>query len=375
MECDYLVVGAGFFGSVLAERIANELGANVVVIDKRDHIGGNCYSAEDQETGIEHHLYGTHIFHTSSQKVWDYITQFTSFNGYHHQVLTKYKGVVYQMPVNLETINTFYEKNFTPTEARRFIEKEIEKENIVEPKNFEEKAISLIGRPLYEAFIKSYTIKQWDKNPQDLPASIIARLPVRFNYCEDYFHDAVWQGVPSGGYTMIFENMLNSSGIRIRLNCDYFECRDEFKVKKKIIYTGPIDRYFDYRYGKLAWRSISLEKKVVDVEDYQGTSVMNYADLDVPYTRIHEPQHLHLERNYAKKQSLIFFETSCNNPMEPYYPVHTQEDKSNLKKYKSLAKAEGNVIFGGRLGDYAYYDMDKIILAALECFEAAFLNV
>jgi len=369
MTYDYLVVGAGFFGSVIAERIANELGCKVLVIDKRPHIGGNCYSLYDEESGIEYHQYGTHIFHTSSAKAWQYITRFTEFNGYHHQVLTTYRNRVYQMPINLETINAFYNLNLTPQQAREFISQEIAKEYYPEPSNFEEKAVSLIGRPLYEAFIKGYTIKQWGKDPKELPAAILSRLPIRYNYCEDYFVDSRWQGIPLAGYTKIFECMYSSKNIHVELNCDYFENRKSFKVRRKVIYTGPIDQFFDYTYGRLEWRSLQFIKKVFELEDFQGTSVMNYADVDIPHTRIHEYKHLHQERNYTNDKTVVFFETPIQNDNEPYYPVNTKRNEDILSKYKQLVQKEKNLVVGGRLGGYAYYDMDKAILAALKCFE------
>ncbi len=369
MVYDYLVVGAGFFGSVIAECIANELGRKVLIIDKRSHIGGNCYSLCDEATGIEYHQYGTHIFHTSSAKAWQYITRFTEFNGYHHQVLTTHRNHVYQMPINLETINAFYNMSLTPQQARDFIAQEIAKENYPEPANLEEVAVSSIGRPLYEAFIKGYTIKQWNKDPKELPATIITRLPIRYNYCEDYFMDSRWQGIPLEGYTKIFERMYSSENICLELNCDYFENRDSFKVREKVIYTGPIDRYFDYEYGNLEWRSLKFEKKVFEFEDFQGTSVMNNADIDFPYTRSHEYRHLHPERNYTRDKTLVFYETAVQNDNEPYYPVNTANNEDILTKYKQMAQKEKNLVLGGRLGDYAYYDMDKTILAALKCFE------
>ncbi len=375
MNYDYLVVGSGLYGSVLAERIANDADATVLVLEKRSHIGGNCYSKIDEETGIEYHQYGTHIFHTSSPKVWKYITQFTEFNGYHHQVLTSWRNKVYQMPINLETINSFFNLNLKPYEVGDFLEKEIAKENITHPKNLEEKAISLIGRNLYEAFIKGYTMKQWGKPPTELPASIITRLPVRFNYNEDYFLDARWQGIPKDGYTKIFERLLNSKNIDVELNCDYFEHRNDFRPRKKIIFTGPIDCYFDYEYGRLDWRSVKFEKAVVEVEDYQGTSVMNFADSDVPYTRIHEPKHLHTERRYSKKNSLLFYESSISDSENPYYPIKSERNQNLFSKYKALAQEETRLVIGGRLGDYAYYDMDKTIAAALHCYEHKIVKV
>ena len=369
MKYDYLIVGAGLFGSVLAERIADTTNSPVLVIDKRQHIGGNCYSETDAETGIELHKYGTHIFHTSSRQVWNYITKFTEFNGYHHQVLTTYRNKVYQMPINLETINSFYNLNLRPYEAKEFLKKEIQKEKIHNPKNLEEKAISLIGRPLYEAFIKGYTVKHWGRDPKELPPDIIARLPVRFNYREDYFLDARWQGIPVHGYTKVFERLLSSPQIDIQLNWDYFKNRNEITVRKKTIYTGPIDQYFDYEFGRLGWRSVIFKKKIINVEDFQGTSVMNYADLDIDYTRIHEPKHLHPERKYNSDSTVIFYETSKCDSNEPYYPVNNEVSRDRFLAYKKLAQKEKNVVIGGRLGDYAYYDMDKTILAALKCFE------
>ncbi len=368
MNCDYLVVGAGFFGGVIAERIANELGRKVLLIDKRPHIGGNCYSETDADTGIETHKYGTHIFHTSEPEAWDYLKRFTELNGYYHQVLTTYKNKVYQMPINLETINSFYNLNLKPYEAKKFIASEISKEGISRPRNLEEKAISLIGRPLYEAFIKGYTIKQWRKDPTELPAEIITRLPVRFNYQETYFVNARWQGIPLNGFTEVFEKMLASPNIKLELNCDYFEHRDDFKVACQTIYTGPLDQFFAYRFGKLEWRTVNFKKEVKPVEDYQGTSVMNFADPEAEYTRVHEPRHLHPERSYSREKTVIFYETSGCGSNEPYYPINTENNLRLLRKYRELVKRE-QVIFGGRLGDYAYYDMDKTMLAALECFK------
>lgn len=369
MSYDYLIVGAGLFGSVIAERIANDLNKHVLVIDRRDHIGGNCYSYEDRDTGIECHLYGTHIFHTTDQDVWKYITQFTEFNGYHHQVLTKYQNRVYQMPINLETINSFYNQSFTPREAREFIAQEVNNENIKEPQNLEEKAISAIGRPLYEAFIKGYTIKQWDKDPNALPASIINRLPIRFDYREDYFHDCRWQGIPIEGYTKIFERLLSSPNIEIRLNCDYMEHKDEINVKEKTVFTGRLDQFFGFKYGVLDWRSVDFRREVIDYGDFQGTSVMNYAEASIPYTRIHEPRHLHPEREYQDNKTVIFYETSrMSKENDSYYPVNDNRNLNLSKKYNEEAQKEEDVIFGGRLGEYAYYDMDKTILSALKCY-------
>jgi UDP-galactopyranose mutase len=369
MEYDYLVVGAGLFGSVVAERIANDLNSKVLIIDRRNHIGGNCYSSIDEETGIEFHNYGTHIFHTSSKKVWDYIGQFAEFNNYHIRTMTTLKDKVYPIPINLATINSFYNLTLKPYEAEEFLKREIEKEGIKEPKNLEEKAVSMVGRPLYEAFIKGYTKKQWEKDPKDLPAEIISRLPMRYNYNGDYHLNIRWQGVPLKGYAKVFERLLKSPNIRLELNCDYFAFRENMKVRHKIIYTGPIDQYFDYIYGELEWRTVEFKKDVVAVEDYQGTPVMFYADSDVPYTRIHEPRHLHPERSYTTKKTVIFYETSKFDPSSPYYPINNDRNHGLCQKYKKLAEKEKSVMIGGRLGDYAYYDMDTTILAALDFYE------
>ncbi len=367
---DYLIAGAGLYGAVLAERIANELDQKVVVVESRDHIGGNCYSENDQETGILYHKYGTHIFHTSSEKVFKYISRFTDWNNYFHQVLTTHKGKVYQMPINLETLNSFYNVSLRPFEVEAFLKKEIEKENYPAPKNLEEKAISLIGRPLYEAFIKGYTTKQWGKEPKDLPESIINRLPVRSNYDESYFNNARWQGVPLNGYTPIFEKMLNHPNITLKLGTDYFDIKKSIIPKKMTIYSGPIDRYFEYSLGHLDWRSIKLKRVVVPHDDYQGTSVMNYADTDVEYTRIHEPKHLHTEKNYSKEQSLLFYENSCIDKNAPFYPIKDKKNQELYQKYKLMADNEKSVLFGGRLGSYAYFDMDQAIAQALSIFES-----
>jgi len=365
----FLVVGSGFFGAIIAERIANDLNEQVLVIDKRSHIGGNCYSDKDDETGIFYHKYGTHIFHTSSKTVWKYINNFTEFNGYYHQVLTTYKDHVFQMPINLETINSFYNINLKPYEVDNFLEKEIAKENITNPRNFEEKAISLIGKPLYEAFIKGYTEKQWAKDPSDLPESILKRLPFRKNYNESYYFDR-WQGIPLLGYTEIFNNLLDNKNIDIKLKTDYFEIRNNIPDSTVIIYSGPIDQFFDHKYGKLEWRTIDLKKRIALVEDYQGTSVMNYAEKSIPYTRIHEPRHLHPELQYTKEKTLLFEEYSkSDDGSDPFYPISDKKNKKIFFKYSDESQKLKNVIIGGRLGDYKYFDMDKSIEMALESYE------
>ena len=294
MKYDYIVVGSGFWGAVFAQQV-KENGKNVLVIEKRNHIGGNCYSYDYQDTNINIHAYGTHIFHTNDKLLWDYINRFTEFNRYQHRVLTTYQNQVYSMPINLGTINSFYGINIKPCEVKNFLESKLAKTSNI--RNLEEKAISLVGKELYEAFIKGYTTKQWGCSPTDLPPNIITRLPVRSSYYDSYFND-IYQGIPIGGYTPIFERMLE--GIPIELGIDFFEDMSYWTNRcKKIVYTGPIDRYFNYEFGRLNWRSVYFEIEKVDVDDYQGTSVMNYADIEVPFTRIHEPKHLHRERKFA----------------------------------------------------------------------------
>jgi UDP-galactopyranose mutase len=367
---DYLVVGCGFYGVVLAERIASELGKKVLVVDKRSHIGGNSYSEVDPESGVEYHKYGSHIFHTSNERVWQYINRFTEFNGYRHRVFTTYQGRVYSMPINLGTINSYYGKAMSPGEAKAFLEAEIARDRIENPSNLEDKAISLIGRPLYEAFIRGYTAKQWETDLRKLPPGIITRLPVRFDYNDRYFADT-YEGIPLHGYAQIFRRMLENPNIEVRLNTDFFDIRKSISPKTKIIYTGPLDRFFDYRHGTLGWRTIRLEREVVAVDDYQGTSVMNYADQDVPFTRIHEFRHFHPERKISSGKSLIFREYSkfATKEEDPYYPINTEEDKRVLKLYQEEVARTSNVIFGGRLGSYKYYDMHQAIGAALLTYE------
>lgn len=369
---NYLVVGAGFFGAVMAERIANDLGQKVLVVDKRSHIGGNSYSAPDPVTGIECHCYGSHIFHTSNRTVWEYINGFTDFNSYRHKVLTRYQGRTFIMPINLSTINSLYRLDLSPEEAARFIREEAAREGITTPVNLEEKAISLIGRPLYEAFIRGYTIKQWQTDPRELPESIITRLPVRCGHHYDYFDDR-WQGIPWDGYGVLFERMLDHPLIEVRLNTDYFAIRDQVPETCRVIYTGPIDRFFDYHYGVLGWRTLRFEQEVVATGDYQGTTVMNYADPETPYTRIHEFRHYHPERTgYPVDRSVIYreYSLSCGREDDPYYPINTVQDRDTYELYRRDGELLPNVLFGARLGTYRYLDMDKVIEQALEMYAA-----
>ena len=366
---DFLIVGSGFYGCVLAERIANVLKKKVLIVDQRNHIGGNCYSKIDQETGIEYHVYGTHIFHTSNFKVWKYINQFTEFNNYRHQVLSSHKKKIYQMPINLETINSLFKKNFSPKEASSFLKKITKKYKKNNYENFEDKAKSQIGDQLYSAFIKNYTKKQWKKDPKHLPSSIFNRLPIRLSYNEDYYEQTQWQGIPKNGYTEIFKKLLNNKKIKVSLNQKY---NLNFKIKPKYltIYTGALDKLLNYKFGKLDWRSLNFKKKILKLKDFQGTSVINFPDLNKKYTRIREPKHLHPERNVFKKdKTLIIEEYPSNNINEPYYPINDEKNRNLHRKYKEYLINKKNFTFGGRLADYAYYDMDMTISAALKKFE------
>ena len=365
-----LIVGAGFFGAVTAERLAVDAGIPVTVIDRRSHIGGNSWSEWDSETGVEFHKYGSHIFHTSNAEVWSYITRFTDFNQYRHSVWTTSRGKVYPIPISLATINSYYGTNLSPDQAKELIRKEAA-EFTGEPANLEEKAISQIGRPLYEAFIRGYTIKQWEKSPLELSAAIISRLPVRYTYDIGYFSDP-HEGIPLRGYAALFTNLLKHEKIEVRLNTSYADilaqCGGRFPGL--VIYTGAIDEFFQYRLGRLDWRTLDLEWDRPNCADFQGTAVMNYADEDVPYTRIHEFKHYHPERSDTGKTLICReYPHAAKGNDEPFYPVDTQRNRELYPAYVALARAESpKIIFGGRLGGYKYIDMDATIAAALECY-------
>jgi UDP-galactopyranose mutase len=367
---DLIIVGAGFYGATIAERVSNELGKNVLIIDRRSHIGGNAYSEFDQETGIEVHKYGAHLFHTPNATVWNYLNRFTSFTDYRHRVYSSYKDQVYAMPINLGTICQFFGKRMSPAQARALVSSQAAELGDRVPENLEEKAISLIGRPLYDAFIKGYTAKQWQTNPRDLPASIITRLPVRYNFDNRYFNDP-YEGLPTDGYTAIFERMLDNPRIQLLLNTDFFEVKSSLPAGVPIIYTGPIDRYFDYSEGELGWRTIDFEQETLATGDFQGTAVMNYADEAVPYTRILEFRHFNPERQYQNEKTVIVREYSrfAQRQDEPYYPIDTRGDKELFLRYKQRAAAEKNIHFGGRLGTYRYLDMHQAIGAALKAYD------
>ncbi|MDO5368134.1 UDP-galactopyranose mutase, partial [Kocuria sp.] len=371
MNTDLVVVGSGLFGLTVAERAARELGLRVTMIDRRSHLGGNAYSENEERTGIEVHRYGAHLFHTSNERVWEYVNRFTAFTNYVHRVYTRHNGEVFPMPINLGTINQFFRSAYSPGEAQDLIREQAGELAGTDPQNLNDKGIQLIGRPLYEAFIKHYTGKQWQTDPKDLPASIISRLPVRYTYDNRYFNDT-HEGLPVDGYTAWLERMADHPNIDVRLDTDFFDDSQEFSKSNvvgqvPVIYTGPVDRYFDYTEGDLSWRTIDLEEEVLDIEDFQGTSVMNYPDPDVPYTRIHEFRHFHPERDYTKDATVIMREFSrfADKGDEPYYPVNTAADREKLLAYRDLAKGEQSVLFGGRLGTYKYLDMHMAIGAAL----------
>jgi UDP-galactopyranose mutase len=366
VSTDLVVVGAGLFGLTVAERCARDLGLRVLVVERRDHLGGNAYSETDPSTGIEVHRYGAHLFHTSNERVWEYARRFTAFTGYRHRVLTIFKDRVYPMPINLGTICEYFGRAMPPAEARALIAGQAA-EVTGEPRNLEEKAISLIGRPLYEAFIRGYTAKQWQTDPRDLPPETITRLPVRYTFDTRYFDDT-YEGLPVNGYTTWLERMADHPRIEIRLNTDYF---DLGATDVPIVYTGPLDRYFDRSEGPLGWRTLDFEREVLEIGDFQGTPVMNYADEDVPYTRIHEFRHFHPERDYPNDRTVIVREYSraADPGDEPYYPINTPADRDRLLRYRELARSEKNVWFGGRLGTYRYLDMHMAIASALTMYD------
>lgn len=362
MKYDYLIVGAGLFGAVFAYE-ATKKGKKCLVIDKRDHIAGNIYTKETENINV--HQYGAHIFHTSDRKIWDYVNSFADFNNYINSPVAIYKDELYNLPFNMNTFSKMWNIK-TPSEAKAIIEKQIEELNITEPQNLEEQALSLVGTDVYEKLIKGYTEKQWGRDCKELPAFIIKRLPLRFTYDNNYFNDR-YQGIPIGGYTKIVKKMLEGSDVL--LDTDYFEfIKDNEGIADKVLFTGMIDEYYDFCYGHLEYRTVRFETEVLDCDNYQGNAVVNYTDREVPYTRIIE--HKHFE--FGKQEKTIIsreYSTEWEPGMEPYYPVNNERNNDLFEKYKALADKEEKVIFGGRLGNYKYYDMDKVIIAALEAVE------
>ena len=369
-DAEVIIVGSGLFGLTCANLLAQHSNVKVLIIEKRDHIGGNAYSYFDQATGIEVHKYGSHLFHTSNSKVWDYVNQFTGFNDYRHVVYSVHKNQLFSLPVNLHTISQIFGEFLTPDQARARISKD-SIQGLGED-NFESKAISSIGKTLYEALFKGYTHKQWQLDPRKLPANVFGRLPIRFNLDNSYFNDS-YQGLPLKGYESWFKSMIDHDRINIELNTDFFDFKECIKSQNKlVIYTGPLDRYFQYEFGALGWRTLDFETEVLDVSDFQGTAVVNYPDLDVAFTRMHEFKHLHPERAYSNNQTVVMreFSRQAGFEDEPYYPINSPEDRDKLARYRKLQELESNTFFGGRLGTYLYLDMHMAIASAMNMIEA-----
>ncbi len=367
-QYDYLIVGAGLFGSIFAYEMS-KAGKRCLVIDKRSHIGGNVYTAETE--GIHVHVYGAHIFHTSDQAVWEYMNSFVEFNRYTNSPVARYREELYNLPFNMNTFHALWGVK-TPLEAKEKIEEQkaaalsetgCEGDAMAEPKNLEEQAIRLVGKDIYEKLIKGYTEKQWGKRATELPSFIIRRLPVRFTYDNNYFNDR-YQGIPKGGYTKIVEKML--AGIDVRLQTDFFSDRAAYQaLAQKVVFTGMIDEFFEYRFGELEYRSLRFETETLDMDNFQGNAVVNYTEYEVPYTRIIE--HKHFEFGTQEKTVITReYSAAWKKGDEPYYPMNDEKNNTLFGKYKALADAEENVIFGGRLGEYKYYDMHQVVARALE---------
>ena len=368
MKYDFLIVGSGLFGAVCAHELTKK-NYKVLVIDKRSHIGGNVYT--EQVEGINVHKYGAHIFHTSDKYIWDYVNQFAEFNNYVNSPIARYKNELYNMPFNMNTFTKLWRDVFTPQQAMEKIEAEKSKYKVDEPKNLEEQAINLVGKTIFNKLVKGYTEKQWGKSCKQLPSFIIKRLPVRFTFDNNYFNDR-YQGIPIGGYTNIIKQML--SGADVKLNCDYFKNRKKLdSCADKIIYTGPIDQFFDYCYGPLEYRSVRFETEILDTDNYQGNAVVNYTAKDVPYTRIIEHKHFEFGKQ-AKTVISREYSSKWNVGDEPYYPINDYKNNALYVKYEQLAGQNKNVIFGGRLGKYKYYDMHVTIGEALKCVDNILQN-
>jgi len=353
---DYLIVGAGLFGAVCARELT-DAGKRCLVIEKRNHIAGNIYT--ELIEGIQVHIYGGHIFHTNKQEIWEYVNKFASFNNYINSPIANYHGEIYNLPFNMNTFHQMWGV-ISPAEAKAKIAEQVATAGITEPNNLEEQAISMVGRDIYEKLVKGYTEKQWGRDCKDLPTFIIKRLPVRFTYDNNYFNDR-YQGIPENGYTAMVETML--SGIEIRLDRDYFS--DFSEIADRTIYTGPIDQFFDYRHGNLSWRSLRLEIETLDTDNFQGVAAVNYTDRETPYTRILEHKHFAFG-NQPKTVITKEYPASWSLGEEAYYPVNDEENNRMYALYRAHADKEKDILFGGRLGDYAYYDMDKAIAVALQ---------
>ncbi|MBR0467939.1 UDP-galactopyranose mutase [Candidatus Saccharibacteria bacterium] len=375
MQLQYLIVGAGIFGATVAERLASA-GKKVLVIDRRDHLAGNIYSYTDPETRIEVHKYGSHIFHTEMDEVWDYITKFTEFNDYVHTVNTRHEGKLYPMPINLDTINLLYGTDMSAEEAEKFVDEEakrdVERLGIKEPRNFEEKGISLVGEKLYDAFLKNYTEKQWNTSAKNLSAEILKRIPVRFSHDNRYFMTAKHQGIPVEGYTRMVEKMLNNENVDVKLGVDFKDIKDDLPKEVKIIYCGQVDELLDYELGVLPWRSLRFKEE--KTENSLGEAVINEADKNVPYTRAHDYKYYQINQPEVvnQKKSIVAREYPADftKGEEAYYPVNNEESAKLYEEYVKLAKERySNLTLGGRLGAYQYWDMDKAIKNALDLVE------
>ncbi len=367
MKYDYLIVGAGLFGAVFAHE-AKQKGKKVLVLEKRSHVAGNIYTEEVEK--IQVHRYGAHIFHTSNQKVWDYVNRFAAFNRYTNSPMARYRDEIYNLPFNMNTFHQMWGVT-TPKEAREIIEEQIREAGIGEPENLEEQAIRLVGRDIYEKLVKGYTEKQWGRRAKDLPSFIIKRLPVRFVYDNNYFNDT-WQGIPQGGYTAMIEKMLE--GVEVRLNTDFLADRKGWsQMADTVIYTGMIDAYYDYRYGELEYRSLRFETSVLDEENYQGNAVVNYTEYEIPYTRVIEHKHFEFQcqSNVTNPKTVVTWEYPAvwSKGYEPYYPINDEKNNEKYENYRKLAEKETGVVFGGRLGLYRYFDMHQVVEEALKCTE------
>lgn len=355
MKYDYIIVGAGLFGATCAYEL-NKAGKKVLVVDKREHIGGNIYTENIE--GINVHKYGAHIFHTSNKEIWDYINQFGEFNNYINSPIARYKDETYNLPFNMNTFNKIWKDAFLPEDAKKHIEEERFKG---EPTNLEEQAMSLVGKTIYEKLVKEYTEKQWGKDCKELPPFIIKRLPVRFTYNNNYFNDK-YQGIPKEGYTKIIETMLD--GIEVKLETNFLDNKEEYlKICDKVIYTGAIDEYYDYCYGELEYRSLRFEEEILNTDNWQGNAVINWTSHNVPFTRTIEHKHFN---NDISNKTIISYEYPIIDNKNPYYPINNEKNNKLYEKYKNLSNGDKNVLFGGRLGTYKYYDMDKTIEEALK---------